>query len=133
MGGFHPIMTNFSGGVLSKRLHSRVDSPLYPKSMESCENWAILPQGSIGKRSGFAYLAPALHTDIVRLIEMPSQTKWYTLELTPGKMRIFDQHGLVIQGGPETLSNSQFQYLLTGWTVNPAGGRWQLRIRPGAR
>ena len=122
MANFFPIQTNFSGGVLSKRLHSRIDSPIYGKSVESCENWAILPQGSLGKRAGFTYLAPALNADIVRLIEMPSQTKWYTLELTPGKMRIFDQNGLVIQGGPEALSNSQFQFGLTGWTVNTAGG-----------
>ena len=121
MANFFPIQTNFGGGVISPRLFSRVDAALYGKSLESCENWQVLPQGSLRRRGGYAYQFPALNRDIVRLIDLPSRGKWYTIELTPGKLRLFDQNGLVVMGSPQIIENNRFQRKGYAWTETLGG------------
>ena len=123
MANFFPIQTNFGGGILSPRLWARTDTPVYPKSLESCENWTVYPQGSLHRRGGMGYAADSLATDTypyVRLIEMPSRTKAYVLELTRGKLRIFDNNGLVVIGVPQIIENNQFARGLAAW-VNLTG------------
>ena len=120
MGNFFPIQTNFSGGVLSPRLWARTDTPVYPKSLESCENWTVYPQGSLHRRGGMGYSADSLATDAypyVRLLEMPSRTKFYVIELTRGKLRLFDNNGLVQVGVPQIIENNQFARGMAAWTV----------------
>ena len=127
MANFFPIQTNFSGGVLSPRLHARIDAPAYAKSLEKCENWVIMPQGSIQRRNGYAYTANSLATPtddasgpIVRLIEMPSRNKFYVIELTKGKLRLFDQNGVVVIGSPQIIENNLFARGLAAWIPQQA-------------
>ncbi|MFC1239710.1 hypothetical protein ACFGOO_09815 [Treponema vincentii] len=46
------LITNFAGGEVSKNLYGRIDLPLYQKSVSRLENFSILPQGGITRRSG---------------------------------------------------------------------------------
>ena len=46
------LITNFVGGEVSKNLYGRIDLPLYQKSVSRLENFSILPQGGITRRSG---------------------------------------------------------------------------------
>lgn len=46
------LITNFAGGEVSKNLYGRIDLPLYQKSVSRLENFTILTQGGITRRSG---------------------------------------------------------------------------------
>jgi len=46
------LITNFAGGEVSKNLYGRIDLPLYQKSVTRLENFTILTQGGITRRSG---------------------------------------------------------------------------------
>ena len=46
------LITNFAGGEVSGNLYGRIDLPLYQKSVTRLENFTILPQGGITRRSG---------------------------------------------------------------------------------
>lgn len=46
------LITNFSGGEVSKNLFGRIDLPLYQKSVSALENFSLLTQGGITRRSG---------------------------------------------------------------------------------
>lgn len=46
------LITNFAGGEVSHHLYGRIDLPLYQKSVSRLENFTILTQGGISRRSG---------------------------------------------------------------------------------
>jgi hypothetical protein len=120
MANYFPIQTNFGAGVISPRLQARADAPFYGKGLDSCENWTVYPQGSLHRRGGTAYVLPSIATSdasgpIVRLLEMPSRNKFYVIELTSGKLRIFDQNGLVTIGSPQIIENNLFARGLAAW------------------
>lgn len=51
------IQSNFTGGVLDKKLKGRIDLQLYYNGMETGKNIILLPQGGATRRPGFEYLA----------------------------------------------------------------------------
>jgi hypothetical protein len=128
---FHPIQTNFSGGILSPRFHARVDAPVFGRALEDCVNWLIYPQGALEMRGGYGYVAPSVTPtqsyiegspfnptlSPVRLFELPSRFKFYMIELTPGKLRLFDQNGLVQISNPQLIRNNLFARGLADWWV----------------
>lgn len=46
------LITNFTGGEISKNLYGRIDLPIYQNSVSRLENFNILLQGGISRRAG---------------------------------------------------------------------------------
>jgi hypothetical protein len=56
---FDPLQTSFNGGEVSHRLRGQVQLDLYKKALAYCSNWECTPQGSLLKRQGSKFIAPA--------------------------------------------------------------------------
>jgi hypothetical protein len=93
--------TSFAGGELSKRLHGRIEAPLYGSGLDLCENFKPTPQGSLLGRGGSYFMdsAPAGATR-ARFIEFRSASQDdYLLVLTNLRLRIYSILGQAGGGG----------------------------------
>ena len=52
----HPLYSDFTGGEISPRAAGRVDLPLYHKSCRIIENFIVLVQGGVERRSGLLHV-----------------------------------------------------------------------------
>ncbi|MBG0791513.1 MAG: hypothetical protein H0S80_13555 [Desulfovibrionaceae bacterium] len=101
-----PAITNFTAGEISPRLEGRIDLSKYFNGCRVLENFHIHPHGGITRRSGFRFVAEAMHSDNPVLL-IPFEydaTCTYVLEFGEnaegqGRMRVFTGHGVVLSDG----------------------------------
>ena len=103
-----PSLTNFTAGEISPRLEGRTDLSKYFNGCRWLENFHVHPHGGATRRSGFRFVAEAMHPDNpVLLIPFEfNATRTYVLELGEdesgqGRMRVFTEHGVVLTEGAE--------------------------------
>ena len=96
-----PIQNSFNAGEFSKRMFGRTDIAKYQAAAETIENFHILPEGGLQRRSGFRYIADAAAT-ATRLKEFVfSDDQAYILEFSNLLVRFFRDEGVLVQ---QTLS-----------------------------
>ena len=99
-----PILTNFTSGELSPRLNGRIDMEKYYNGASSINNFQVLMNGGLQKRSGTRYIAP-IKTQTgsnsgARLIPFVfSKTQAYILEFGHNYIRFFKDEGQITSGG----------------------------------
>lgn len=95
------IQTNFTAGELSPRMAARVDVSKYNNGCFKLENFVVLPQGGITRRTGTYFVKAAKHNNKkARLVPFKfSTTQAYIIELGDLYMRFFKDHGQIITSG----------------------------------
>lgn len=95
------IQTNFTAGELSPRMAARVDVSKYSNGCFKLENFVVLPQGGITRRTGTYFVKGAKYNDrLARLVPFKfSTTQAYAIELGDLYMRFFKDHGQIITSG----------------------------------
>jgi hypothetical protein len=80
---------------------ARVDVSKYANGCFKLENFVVLPQGGISRRTGTYYVKPAKNSNkLARLIPFKfSVTQAYAIELGDTYMRFFKDHGQIITSG----------------------------------
>jgi len=94
-----PIQMNFTSGEIAPRLFGRADLAKYWNSVETLENFVILPYGGVERRSGLHYVAAQkTETRKARLIPFVFSTEQaYIIEAGHEYMRFFMNHGLILE------------------------------------
>lgn len=95
-----PIQSSFGRGVLSPRLHARVDIDHYKIALADSLNFYILRQGGLRRRPGtrFAALAKTATGNVIFLPFIFSPTQSYAIELGNLYARFFTLGGPVMSG-----------------------------------
>lgn len=108
-----PIQTNFVTGEVSPLIQSRVDSDKFFSGAKTLENFIVLPQGGITRRSGTRYLGEVKDSSkFTRLIEFEFSTiQAYILEFGHEYIRVHKDEGTVesAPGVPVEIS-TPYQY-----------------------
>lgn len=93
--------TNFSAGIISRKLDSRLDFPKMLNGAKTVENMIVYPQGGVTKRPGFKYVAAVSDSSkMSRLIPfIYSTTDNYILEFCNEKIYFFRNQGQILSGG----------------------------------
>jgi hypothetical protein len=92
--------TNFSSGVLTRKLDTRVDFQKYFDGARTLENVIVLPQGGVIKRGGTKYVAET-ETSSEDSILVPfyySTTQAYILEFGDEYIRFYKDNGQILDG-----------------------------------
>lgn len=114
-----PQQPAFTSGRLSPKLHSRIDLQQYATGLTECDNFIVLQQGGASFRSGTSYVQPTKGSDFARLLPFVfSNTQAYIFELGEGYIRIFTNHGPLIDGGAQielTVPYTQDQINAVNW------------------
>lgn len=99
MARLRPIQMSFTNGEVSPRLYGRSDLAKYWNSLETLENFVILPYGGVTRRDGLHYVCPqGDETRKVRLIPFVFMTEQaYVLEFGHEYIRFFMNHGLILE------------------------------------
>jgi len=94
--------TNFTSGILSPRLAGRTDLSKYHNGVSELNNFIILPQGGLYRRSGSRYVADVKdHSKVVRLVRFEfSVTQAYIIEFGDLYCRFYKDEGQIISGTP---------------------------------
>lgn len=97
----YPIQSSFTRGELAPRLHGRVDIDHYRLGLASCENFLVLKQGGIIRRSGSKFVAEVKNSSaLTRLIPFAfNETQAYAIEMGNLYVRFFALDGQVMSGG----------------------------------
>ena len=95
------IITNFSGGEVSRKIWGRVDTASYQNGCEDLINWQLDPHGGVLRRAGSLFVAPTKFADKpTRLIPFVfSREDSYVLEFGDYYMRLYRNKGVVINPG----------------------------------
>lgn len=93
-----PVMqSNFTGGELSPLAMARVDAERYWTSAATMENLIAVPQGPAVRRPGTRFVAATDSNNVARLMGFRySSDDVYVLEFTDHRMRVYREHGLVL-------------------------------------
>jgi hypothetical protein len=96
-----PIVNNFTSGELSPRMRARVDLDQYAAGASRIENFLVLPQGGITRRSGSTFVQAAkTPATRVRLVSMVVSTLVaYVLEWGDLYVRFYRNRGAVVAAG----------------------------------
>ncbi|QNQ09248.1 hypothetical protein [Sphingomonas alpina] len=93
-----PVQTNFNGGEISRRLHSRFDLNLYDIGLAELAGWVPLPEGGIDATPGFIYVEMAAGP--CRLMPFDyNATQGYVLEMSDGIARLFTNDARIEDAG----------------------------------
>ena len=96
-----PLLSNFNAGVLSPYMDGRVDISKYANGCYRMEGFIPTVQGPIKRRMGFRFVSEVFNsankTWLRRFVF--SQTQALILEFSPGKLRFYTNHGLVLKLG----------------------------------
>ncbi|WP_136661706.1 hypothetical protein [Nitratireductor sp. XY-223] len=97
----YPIQATFSRGELAPALHGRVDIDHYRMGLARCENFYVLKQGGLRRRSGSVFVAEVKDSnDACRLFPFAfSETQAYAVEHGDQYCRFFALDGQVESGG----------------------------------
>lgn len=107
MSATYPIQANFNRGEASPLLRSRVDAEFWKSALDLCENFSVLLQGGIRRRSGTRFVREVKNsTSVSRLLPfLFSNDQSYVLEVSgAGKIRYFAQRGVL--GAPYETTHS---------------------------
>jgi hypothetical protein len=133
-----PIQTSFAGGEISPKLHGRVDTELWRKGLDYCENFEPLAHGPLLSRGGTRWVSSfATLTRNCRLMEFPRQGDvGFLLLFGGGALRVLDGlSGAAVQAGAiDWIVNPRFTYGWESWTTLYAevvNGRYLLRPSRG--
>lgn len=93
-----PIMqTTFTGGEISPLASARIDAQRYYTCVADMTNMVAIPQGPAVRRPGTRFVAPTDSNNVARLLPFRySIDDVYCLEFTDSTMRVFTDHGLVV-------------------------------------
>ena len=93
-----PVMqSTWTGGELSPLAYARLDAQRYYQSAQTIENLIPLPQGPLVRRPGTRFVAATDSNHVARLIPFAYATDdTYVLEFTDSLMRVYRDHGLVL-------------------------------------
>ena len=96
----NPIQTNFTAGEVSKPVAGRPDLDKYKNALEKCENFHILEQGTLFRRSGSRYIDEVkTSADAARLVPFEYSTESaYVLEFGDQYYRVYaDEARLAVE------------------------------------
>jgi len=95
-----PVQMNFTNGEVAPRLYGRSDLAKYWASVETLENFVILPYGGVARRDGLQYVvAQGDEARKVRLIPFIFSTEQaYVIEAGHEYMRFLMNHGQIVGG-----------------------------------
>ena len=98
------VVTNFTGGEQSQKLHGRVDLAKYANGCRTLENFIPLPQGGASRRHGMEYINEVKDSSkAVRLVPFEfSVTQAYVLEFGDYYMRVYKDGGVVVKTASDT-------------------------------
>ncbi len=98
------VVTNFTGGEQSQKLHGRVDLAKYANGCRTLENFIPLPQGGATRRHGMEYINEVKDSaKKVRLVPFEfSITQAYTLEFGNLYMRVYKDGAVVVKTAADT-------------------------------
>jgi hypothetical protein len=92
-----PIQNSFNAGEFSPRMYGRTDVQKYSSGASTIENFHVMPEGGLERRSGFRYVSEAA-TGAVRVKEFVfSDEQAYVLEFGDRSVRFYRNEGLVVQ------------------------------------
>lgn len=97
MATVNSILTNFTAGEISPRIHGRVDLAKYANGARELTNVTVLPQGGARKRGGTLQVT-SVKNDNPNSILVPfvfSTTQAYMLEFGPNYIRFFKDRGII--------------------------------------
>lgn len=91
------LLSNFSGGELSPRVHGRVDIKKYAAGCHEIENAIVVPHGGVRKRPGSRFVIPQLsNSDTVRLVEFQYSTEQaYIIVFGPSYCWFIKDRGII--------------------------------------
>ena len=97
----HHLQTNFSAGVISKRLKNRVDLTRYDNAVDEISNFLPLPHGGLVRRPGTHFTAEVKNSaQAVRLFPFEySTTQAYMCEFGHNYIRFYTLNGRLESGG----------------------------------
>mgnify|MGYP001250087363 CR=1 FL=1 len=107
------IQTNFTTGEMSPRMFGRVDVSKYYNGVEKLQNFLIMPQGGIKRRSGTRFVAE-VKDSTKPVIVVPFQfstTQAYILEIGDGYMRVYMDESQVLAS-----NGTDIYEITTPWT-----------------
>ena len=94
---FPMMQSTFTGGELSPLAAARIDAQRYYTSVATMENMIASPQGPAIRRPGTRFVAATDSNDAARLMPFRySADDVYVLEFTDNLMRVYRNHGLVV-------------------------------------
>lgn len=96
-----PMMSNFNGGEVSRRLEGRTDTAVYAIAVQTMENFSPTIEGAAIKRSGFAYIRAAMASAAWLGRFVFNVTQAYVIEWGEQKLRFFT-NGDWIETAPST-------------------------------
>lgn len=91
------LLSNFTGGELSPRVHGRVDIKRYQSGCHEIENAIVVPHGGIRKRPGTRFVVPQLsNSDTVRLVQFQYSTEQaYVIVFGPSYCWFIKDRGII--------------------------------------
>ncbi len=97
----YPLQASFAKGELTPKLRSRIDTDFYRTGLEVCENFLVMRQGGVRKRSGTRFIAEVHdHNVKSRLAPFVFKTEQaYIIELGHQVARFFRDQGIIVDGG----------------------------------
>jgi hypothetical protein len=92
------IITNFTSGEITPRLHGRVDAQLYNGSAQTIQNMLVYPQGGITRRPGTYYAGASKDGGKIRLMPFEfSDEQAYIFEFGANYIRFFKDGGILTE------------------------------------
>jgi hypothetical protein len=83
--------SNFNGGELSRKMDGRTDLKIYQSGCRSLENFTVLPQGGVERRTGLEFIGETKNDTAVKLIPFEfSSEESYVVEIGVGYIRVYD-------------------------------------------
>lgn len=93
--GMHTLKPTFTRGVISPLAHARRDIDLYQSAAEQLDNWIVLKEGGVRRRSGTLYRGAARTDDSdARFVDFVfSASQSYALEFGNFSVRYWNEDG----------------------------------------
>ncbi len=105
-----PLLSNFNAGQLSPYMDGRVDVAKFGNGAYRMENFIPTVQGPAKRRMGFRFVSEVFdstaRTWLRRFIF--SQDQAFILEFSPGKLRFYTNHGILLSGGVPYVVNTPY-------------------------
>lgn len=118
---FEPIKEAFNAGEIGRSFRGRVSSEVYKRGLDLCDNFEILPEGSIRKRAGSVLVDSALGPARLVRFRETATAEDYMLALAGGKLRAYGPAGRVAGIHSNLITNGYFDANWNGWTLTYSG------------
>lgn len=92
------VLSNYVGGIVSPKMHARIDLPAYQRSVAECRNFITFPEGGARYRNGTVYVSLTRQNKKAVFIPFQfSDQQSYLIEATDLKFRFYKDNGLVLE------------------------------------